>query len=79
VRAGDDLASLSRKVRLASILGTIQATLVQFPYIRDVWHKNTAEVRARTWSYGMQGRSRAVLKRRAHGPAASPCCLCLAV
>lgn len=45
VRADDTLESLKRKVRLASILGTIQSTFVKFPYLRKVWHDNTAEER----------------------------------
>jgi ribonucleoside-diphosphate reductase alpha chain len=45
IRPEDDKDSLCKKVRLASILGTIQATLVNFPYLRRVWEKNTAEER----------------------------------
>ena len=45
VRSGDDLASLRRKVRLATILGTFQSTLVNFPYLRNIWRKNTEEER----------------------------------
>jgi ribonucleoside-diphosphate reductase alpha chain len=44
-RADDDDASLQRKVRLASILGTFQSTLTEFPYLRKVWQKNTEEER----------------------------------
>jgi ribonucleoside-diphosphate reductase alpha chain len=33
---------LLRKVRLATILGTIQSTFTRFPYLRKVWEKNTA-------------------------------------
>jgi ribonucleoside-diphosphate reductase alpha chain len=33
--------SLQRKVRLASILGTFQSTLTEFPYLRKVWQNNT--------------------------------------
>jgi hypothetical protein len=44
VRDSDDVASLSRKARLAAILGTFQASLVDFPYLRDIWRQNTAEV-----------------------------------
>jgi hypothetical protein len=46
VRDSDDLASLQRKARLAAILGTFQASLVDFPYLRDIWRHNTAEVRS---------------------------------
>lgn len=41
VRDYDTKESLSRKVRLASLLGTFQSTLVDFPYLRDVWKSNT--------------------------------------
>lgn len=44
-RADDDEESLKRKVRLASILGTFQSTLTDFPYLRKVWQKNTEEER----------------------------------
>jgi hypothetical protein len=36
VREGDTPASLGRKVRLATLLGTFQSTLTTFPYLRDV-------------------------------------------
>ena len=45
VRATDTVDDLERKVRLATILGTIQSTYVKFPYLRKVWEKNTAEER----------------------------------
>jgi len=45
VRAGDTQESLSRKVRLATIIGTFQSTLTNFPYLRRVWQQNTAEER----------------------------------
>jgi ribonucleoside-diphosphate reductase alpha chain len=45
VRENDDLESLKRKVRLATILGTIQSTFTDFPYLRPVWSKNTQEER----------------------------------
>lgn len=41
VRATDTLADLERKVKLATILGTIQSTLTHFPYLRDIWRENT--------------------------------------
>ena len=41
VRATDNLDTLSEKVRLATILGTIQATYTEFPYLRKVWKDNT--------------------------------------
>lgn len=45
VRSTDDVESLSRKVRLATILGTLQSTLTYFPYLRKDWTKNTEEER----------------------------------
>ena len=45
VRAGDDLESLSRKVRLATILGTIQSTFTDFKYLRAIWKRNCDEER----------------------------------
>ena len=45
VRATDDIDSLSEKVRLATILGTIQATYTKFPYLRKKWADNTEEER----------------------------------
>ena len=43
VRAQDTAKDLRRKIRLATILGTIQATLTNFPYLRSCWTKNTTE------------------------------------
>ena len=43
VRAGDSFEDLKRKVRLAAILGTLQATLTDFKYLNPEWSKNTAE------------------------------------
>ena len=43
VRSDDTLDTLERKIRLATILGTFQATLTNFPYLRKVWQKNTEE------------------------------------
>jgi ribonucleoside-diphosphate reductase alpha chain len=45
IRQGDDLENLKRKVRLATILGTAQATFTKMPYLRDIWKKNTEEER----------------------------------
>lgn len=45
VRATDNIDTLSEKVRLATILGTIQSTYTNFPYLRKVWKKNTEEER----------------------------------
>lgn len=43
VRASDSIEDLERKVRLATILGTLQSTLVDFRYLRPIWKKNTEE------------------------------------
>jgi len=45
VRATDTVDDLARKVRLATILGTIQSTYTKFPYLRKVWTTNTEEER----------------------------------
>ena len=45
VRATDTIEDLEQKVRLATILGTIQSTYTKFPYLRKVWQKNTEEER----------------------------------
>jgi ribonucleoside-diphosphate reductase alpha chain len=45
VRATDTIDTLSRKVELATILGTIQSTYTHFPYLRKVWQRNTEEER----------------------------------
>jgi ribonucleoside-diphosphate reductase alpha chain len=45
VRATDNLETLENKVRLATILGTFQATLTDFKYIRKIWKDNTEEER----------------------------------
>ena len=45
VRESDTLQSLKRKVRLATILGTLQSTLTEFKYLRKIWRDNTEEER----------------------------------
>ena len=45
VRETDTLETLTRKVRLAAIIGTVQSTLTNFPYLRKIWQKNTEEER----------------------------------
>ena len=45
VRETDSLDDLNRKVRLATILGTLQSTLTDFKYLRKVWKDNTEEER----------------------------------
>jgi ribonucleoside-diphosphate reductase alpha chain len=39
-RSNDTLESLKRKVRIATILGTYQATLTKFPYLSKEWKEN---------------------------------------
>ena len=43
VRPDDDLESLKRKCEVAAIIGTLQATLTDFRYLRNVWKRNTEE------------------------------------
>ena len=45
VRHDDTKQTLMSKVRLATILGTIQATFTKFPYLRKLWQRNTEEER----------------------------------
>ena len=45
LREKDTLEDVKRKVYLASILGTWQATLTDFKYIRKIWKDNTEEER----------------------------------
>ena len=45
VKEHDTDEDLDRKVRLATILGTAQATLTDFPYLRKIWKSNTREER----------------------------------
>ena len=45
VRATDTLDTLKRKVKVATILGTIQSSYTRFPYLRKVWQRNTEEER----------------------------------
>ena len=45
VRASDTRESLLEKVRFATILGTIQSTLVNFKYVSSTWRKNCEEER----------------------------------
>jgi ribonucleoside-diphosphate reductase alpha chain len=43
IRSDDTEDSIANKIRLATILGTFQASLTDFPYLRKVWQKNTEE------------------------------------
>jgi ribonucleoside-diphosphate reductase alpha chain len=44
-RPGDTLGDLKRKVRIATILGTLQSTLTDFKYVRKIWQTNCEEER----------------------------------
>jgi ribonucleoside-triphosphate reductase (thioredoxin) len=43
VRENDTLASLKKKCEMAAIIGTLQATLTNFRYLRNCWKRNTEE------------------------------------
>lgn len=43
VRPNDTLEDLKHKVRVATILGTLQSTLTDFRYLRNTWAVNTKE------------------------------------
>ena len=45
VRANDTIGSLTRKVELATQLGTYQSSLTDFKYLRKIWKQNTEEER----------------------------------
>lgn len=45
VRAEDTPDDISNKVKLATIIGTMQSTLTNFRYLRAVWRRNTEEER----------------------------------
>jgi ribonucleoside-triphosphate reductase len=45
VRAEDTMETLKEKVKLATILGTFQSTLVNFKYIAKEWNRNCEEER----------------------------------
>lgn len=45
IYSGDSLSDLKNKVRLATILGTLQSTLSNFRYLRGVWQRNQEEER----------------------------------
>jgi len=45
VRATDTYDTLAHKVKLATILGTVQSSFTKFPYLRKVWQRNTEEER----------------------------------
>jgi ribonucleoside-diphosphate reductase alpha chain len=37
----DDLNTLQHKIAVATIMGTMQSTLTDFPYLRSIWRENT--------------------------------------
>ena len=43
IRAEDTLETLCEKVSVATIMGTLQATLTDFRYLRKIWQANTEE------------------------------------
>ena len=43
IRAEDTLETLCEKVKIATILGTLQSTLTDFRYLRKIWQTNTEE------------------------------------
>lgn len=45
VRPWDTKETIQEKIRLATILGTIQSTLTNFRYLRSIWKKNCEEER----------------------------------
>ena len=45
VRAEDTVGSLTKKVELATQLGTYQSSLTDFKYLRKIWKQNTEEER----------------------------------
>jgi len=45
IRATDSIEAIENKVRMATILGTIQSSFTKFPYLRKIWQKNTEEER----------------------------------
>ena len=45
VRPLDSFNDLKRKIRLATILGTLQSTLTSFKYLRKIWKDNAEEER----------------------------------
>ena len=44
-RVDDTEKSLAAKVEIAAVLGTIQSTYTNFPYLRKIWQRNTEEER----------------------------------
>lgn len=45
VRATDTFEDIKDKIEIATIIGTFQSTLKDFPYLRKIWKKNAEEER----------------------------------
>ena len=45
VREYDTEESLTKKIRIAAMFGTLQSSLTYFPYVRDMWSRNAEEER----------------------------------
>jgi len=45
VRSGDTMSTLTKKIQIATLLGTIQSTFTNFGYLRKRWQNNTEEER----------------------------------
>lgn len=45
LRSDDTLDTIKVKVKVATIMGTLQSTLTNFPYLRSIWKRNTEEER----------------------------------
>jgi len=45
LRSEDTLHTIKEKIKVATILGTLQSTLTNFPYLRNIWKTNTEEER----------------------------------
>ena len=45
IRSTDTKADIIEKVRFATVLGTLQSTLTDFRYLRNIWKRNTEEER----------------------------------
>ena len=43
IRSDDTMDTIESKIRIATILGTFQASLTDFPYLRKIWQKNTED------------------------------------
>jgi len=43
VRSTDSISDIAEKVKIATVIGTIQATMTHFPYLRKIWKTNTEE------------------------------------